>query len=209
MRVTRVPGNRADVAVLASALDYAVGSASEIGLADLQRPSACADWTIAEALAHLTQSLRCVADALTFGAVPPAVVPPAGPVTARTLRRDLDRAAASLVVAARGLRDRRWVAIDGLPLRCHQLVVVGAIEAAVHGWDVVDGARPIPDDLAAPLLAELPLVVNGDTRRGVFADPVALPPGRPAAERLLAALGRDPSPRAIRFLDQPGPMGDR
>ncbi|WP_410667624.1 TIGR03086 family metal-binding protein [Amycolatopsis sp. cmx-4-68] len=186
----------ADEAVLAAALDYAVASAAEIGLADLGRRSACAGWTVAEALTHLTQSLRCVAASLSSGVVPAVDVPPAGPGTARTLSRDLGRAAVALGAAARDLRGRRSVAVGGLPLPCHRLVVVGAIEAAVHGWDAARGAgraRPIPGELAGRLLAELPSVLGGDTRRGMFADPVALPPGRPAAERLLAALGRDPS----------------
>jgi hypothetical protein len=84
------------------------------------------------------------------------------------------------------------VAVAGLPLPCHRLIVVGTLEAAVHGWDVA--RRPLPGDLATPLLAALPLVVDDTTRRGVFADPVALPPGRPAGERLLAGLGREPIP---------------
>ena len=189
-----MPGRPVDEVVLASALDYAVTSAAGIGLADLRRPSACAGWTVADALAHLTESLRCLATSLASGAVPCPAALPAGPVTARTLRRELGRAAVSFGAAARDLRGRRSVAVDGLPLPCHQLIVVGAIEAAVHGWDVTRG--PVPGELATRLLDELPQVVDDTTRRGVFADPVALPPGRPAGERLLAALGRDPLPRS-------------
>ncbi|MEV6879418.1 TIGR03086 family metal-binding protein [Amycolatopsis sp. NPDC051128] len=185
----------ADETALACALDYAVASAAEIGTADLGFPSPCPGWTVAEALAHATGSLRCLATSLTVGAVP-AVSVPAGPVTARTLRRDLGRAAGSLIAAARTARGERQVAIDGLPLGCHQLIVVGAIEAAVHGWDVARGAgcaRPIPGELATWLLAELPQVIPRGRRRGLFADPVALAPGRARApERLLAALGRNP-----------------
>jgi uncharacterized protein (TIGR03086 family) len=184
-------------AVLAPAVDYATTSAAQVTLADLGRPSTCTDWTVGEALAHLTQSLHCLAVSLASGSVPGAVAPsPARPITAGTLRRELAGAAAGLISAARGLRGRRSVAVDGLPLRCHQLILVGAIEAAAHGWDAAQGAgrraRPIPDDLAARLLAELPLVIDCNTRRGAFADPVSLPPDRPAAERLLGALGRDP-----------------
>lgn len=186
-------GRRADdEAMLAAALDYAVTSAAEVRLADLGRRSACAGWTVADALAHLARSLRCVAVSLASGAVPASAVPrPAGPVTDRTLRRDLGRAAAALGAAARDLRGRRSVAVGGLPLPCHQLIVVGTIEAAVHGWDAAR-ARPIPGDLAARLLAELPSVFDRETGRGMFAEPVVLPPGSSAAERLLAALGRDP-----------------
>jgi uncharacterized protein (TIGR03086 family) len=179
--------------LLAPALDYATRSAARITLADLGRPSACAGWTVADVLVHLTSSLRFLAVSLTSGAVPPSVAAAAGPVTAGALRRDLGEAAACLAAAARELRGS--VDVDGVPLRCRQLVVVGAIEAAAHGWDAALGAgcaSPVPRDLAARLLAELPLVLDGDTRRGVFADPVDLPEGSPVAERLLAALGRDP-----------------
>jgi uncharacterized protein (TIGR03086 family) len=185
-------GRPADEVVLAAALDYAVTSAAGIGLADLRRPSACAGWTVADVLAHLTESLRCLATSLTSGVVPSPAARPAGPITARTLNRELGRAAVSFGAAARDLRGRRSVAVDGLPLPCHRLIVVGTLEAAVHGWDVA--RRPLPGDLATPLLAALPLVVDDTTRRGVFADPVALPPGRPAGQRLLAALGREPIP---------------
>ncbi|HET6704197.1 maleylpyruvate isomerase family mycothiol-dependent enzyme [Amycolatopsis sp.] len=180
----------ADEAMLTAALDYAVASAAGVGLADLGRPSACDGWTVADALAHLTRSLRCVATSLASGAVPPVPSPRTGPVTARTLRRDLGRAAAALASAATEVRGRRAVAVDGLPLPCHRLLVVGALEAAVHGWDA-NRARPVPDDLAVRLLAALPSVLDRGTRRGMFAEPVALPPGHPPGVRLLAALGRD------------------
>jgi uncharacterized protein (TIGR03086 family) len=196
-----MPGRPVDDAVLAPALDYAVTSAAGIGLADLGRPSACAGWTVADVLVHLTESLRCLATSLASGAVPGPVAQPAGPVTARTLSRELGRAAVSLGAAARDLRGRRSVAVDGLPLPCRRLIVVGAIEAAVHGWDAT--REPVPGQLATRLLAALPLVVDDTTRRGMFADPVALPPGRPAGERLLAALGREQL-QPDRFLFPPG-----
>lgn len=182
--------------LLTPALDYASRSAARLTLADLDRPSTCAGWTVADVLSHLTESLWFLASALISGVVPAEVAEPSpGPVTASTLCRDLGQAGACLTAAARDLRGRRSVAVDGVPLRCHQLIVVAAIEAAAHGWDAARGvgrAQPIPDDLAARLLTELPLVIDGETRRGVFADPIVLAPGRPAAERLLAALGRDP-----------------
>jgi uncharacterized protein (TIGR03086 family) len=186
-----------DVEVLLTpAVEYASMLAAGITLADLDRPSTCAGWTVADVLVHLTESLRFLASSLVAGAVPAQVAaPPPGPLTAGTLRRDLGRAGACLTDAAGNLRGRRSVAVGDVPLRCHQLIVVGAIEAAAHGWDAAHGAgraQPVPDDLADRLLTELPLVIDGDTRRGVFADPILLPPERPAAERLLAALGRDP-----------------
>jgi uncharacterized protein (TIGR03086 family) len=183
-------------AVLAPAVGYATAVAAQVAPADLGRPSTCPHWAVGDVLTHLTQSLQCLTVSLATGSVPAPVAPaPARPIAAATLRRELAAAAASLVAAARGLRGRGAVAVDGVPLRCHQLILVGAIEAAAHAWDAARGAgraQPVPDELAARLLAELPLVVDRTTRRGAFADPVLLPPDRPAADRLLAALGRDP-----------------
>lgn len=75
------------------------------------------------------------------------------------------------------------------------LTGVGAVEVAVHGWDVAWACgrpRPIPEALAAELLALAPFFVTPFDRPVRFAVPL-----QPAAvgdpyEELLAFLGRDP-----------------
>ena len=75
------------------------------------------------------------------------------------------------------------------------VAVTGAIEIAVHGWDisVACGARrPVPPGLAAILLPIAPLLITPDMRPGLFADPVRLPGPACPGDQLVAFLGRQP-----------------
>ena len=75
------------------------------------------------------------------------------------------------------------------------MAAAGAVEVAVHGWDVARSAgrgRPLPAELAAELLALAPLLVSAADRPARFADPVAVSARATAGERLVAYLGRRP-----------------
>ena len=74
------------------------------------------------------------------------------------------------------------------------MAAAGALEIAVHGWDIAEAChrrRPIPPGLATSILAVVPLVVSQVTRGVQFSDPVAPelsghprgPPRRPARPR--------------------------
>ncbi|WP_157249800.1 TIGR03086 family protein [Nonomuraea typhae] len=72
---------------------------------------------------------------------------------------------------------------------------VGALEVAVHGWDVAracGGDRPLPDRLARELLELAVVFVADDDRPHRFHPPVR--PASPAtsSDRLLGFLGRSP-----------------
>lgn len=84
-----------------------------------------------------------------------------------------------------------WIA--GRPVDAGLMVGVGALEIAVHGWDVARACgvhRAVPPGLAGDLLALAPGIVGPEDRPDRFAD--AVPPGAGASpgDRLLAALGR-------------------
>jgi hypothetical protein len=71
----------------------------------------------------------------------------------------------------------------------------GAIEIAVHGWDISAAcgvSRPVPPALAAVLLPIAPLLITPGTRPGLFADPVRLPGPAGPGDQLVAFLGRQP-----------------
>jgi hypothetical protein len=75
---------------------------------------------------------------------------------------------------------------------------VGAVEVAVHGWDVAQacGSRqPIPPALATGILEIVPLVVTSATRELCFAAPVTVSPLASPGDLLIALLGRDPQGR--------------
>ena len=73
------------------------------------------------------------------------------------------------------------------------LAVAGAVEVAVHGWDVGQACgadRPIPSALAAALLGPALLFVDDGDRPHRFGPAVAVRRAAGPGERLLAHLGR-------------------
>ncbi len=72
---------------------------------------------------------------------------------------------------------------------------MGALELAVHGWDLsrASGRRePIPGALATGLLDISPLLVPRTDRRPLFGPPVTVPPLAIPSDQLVAYLGRNP-----------------
>ncbi|OIJ64555.1 hypothetical protein [Streptomyces mangrovisoli] len=83
--------------------------------------------------------------------------------------------------------------VGGLPLDVRVVVAVGAVEVAVHGWDVAQAAgwrRPLPGALAAGLLPVARRLVAAEDRGVRFAAAVPVPPQAPPGVRLLGFLGR-------------------
>ena len=188
--------------LLAGAIGYTLGVCALAGPHDMALPTPCADWNLAMLLAHLSASMADLETAIRAGALdlerPPddAVGDPV-----ETLR---DRAA-QLLWAAYGYDDPgRFVAVSGLPVPVGLVACTGAVENAVHGWDVsaarggagCAGARPIepidpiPPALATRMLQLCPLLVAG--REGLFAGPVEVPAQASPGDKLVAFLGRDP-----------------
>jgi len=89
----------------------------------------------------------------------------------------------------------RVVAIADRPLLASTVAGTGAIELAVHGWDIARACgdrQPIPPALAIDLLKISPLLVTDATRYPLFAAPVAVSPLASSSDRLVAFLGRSP-----------------
>ena len=89
------------------------------------------------------------------------------------------------------------MAIGGLPVPPGLVTCTGAVEIAVHGWDVSAargrGACPIPAALATRMLRLSPLLVAG--REGLFGVPVDVPAQASPGDRLVGYLGRRPPRR--------------
>jgi uncharacterized protein (TIGR03086 family) len=92
--------------------------------------------------------------------------------------------------------DRREpISIGGRTLPVSVLTSTGAVEIAIHGWDVGRACgqhRPIPPRLAQELLVLASLLVSRADRPARFAPPVPLPPQATPSDHLLAFLGRHP-----------------
>lgn len=182
-------GRPAEVEVLSAALAYALGVVGRVRPDDHDRPSPCAEWTVGDVLRHLLDSFDCLSAALNFGRVD--LDEPAGDHGMECVVTGLTTSARSLERAARR-RPATPIAVGELPLDRESVIMVAAVEAAVHGWDLGAGTgrpTPIPDPLAGELLQQLPAITGAGI--GVFAPPLSRPEAATPGHRLLAELGRD------------------
>jgi uncharacterized protein (TIGR03086 family) len=199
--------------LLAGAIRYALGSLSHVTPGCLSRPTPCAAWDLAALLQHVDDSLAALHDGIATGyvsvspgpaahsAVSSAPVDSAGVSSAvgpagRLITALRHRAGQLLVAATSGGGLDRPVAIADRRLAGSRLAAVGAVEIAVHGWDITETCgrrRPIPPALAAGILTIVPGVVTSDIRDVRFAAPVLASPHASPSDRLVALLGRNPA----------------
>jgi uncharacterized protein (TIGR03086 family) len=181
--------------LLEIAVGYAVGSLSCVTSGSLSYPTPCAAWNLRALLEHVSDSLAALHDAIATGwvsldAFAHVPVSPADDLVT-TLRIQAGRL---LAASAAGGEDR-MVAIAGRGLTSRQVTAVGAVEIAVHGWDIAEACRcprPIPPALATSILAIIPLVVTHVTRNAQFAGAIPAAPQACPSDRLVALLGRNP-----------------
>jgi uncharacterized protein (TIGR03086 family) len=153
-------------------------------------PTPCAQWDLTRLLRHMDDGLAAFTEAAETGFVAPEGPAREDPgLLAASLR---DRACRLLGAWAHE-SGRPAVSVAGCDVSTNLLAATGALEITVHGWDVARACaahRPIPESLAATLLAVAPLVVRAGDRPGRFAAPYDVPPAADASTRLLAYLGR-------------------
>ena len=186
--------------VLEHAVSYALASAGQATPQLLPLATPCEGWDLRTLLLHLTDSLAVLADAMRADHIALAPPPPPDPTTATDPLPCLRRQARDLLgaCAAAGAQ-QRLVAIADRELTTSMITAAGAIEIAVHGWDISAACgipRPIPPPLAAALLPLAPLLIPRATRTGLFAAPVPVPEPADPSDRLIAFLGRQPRPSA-------------
>jgi uncharacterized protein (TIGR03086 family) len=187
----------APAAVLVEApalLERAVGyTRTSLGLVTPDRmgaPTPCPAWDLRGLLRHMDDSLAAFTEA-ALGHVEPCAPLPAGPpaVVASVKAR-----ACALLAAWSAREHASAVSVAGRPVPSDLLAAAGALEVAVHGWDVARSCgrdRPLPDGLARALLAVAPLLVGDADRPDRFAAPRPVRTGASASVRLLGYLGRD------------------
>ena len=184
-----------EMTLLASAISYALAACVQVAPGEMTLPTPCADWDLEALLAHLAASMADLESALRTGHLDlepddPATPDPGGDAPVELLR---DRAANLLFACYAHHGPDRFVLVGGLPLPTGLLTCTGAVEIAVHGWDV-RAARgrggPIPPALATRMLRLSPLLVTG--REGLFGTPVQVPAQASPGDQLVAYLGRHP-----------------
>jgi uncharacterized protein (TIGR03086 family) len=202
--------------LLAAAISYALGVCALVGPGEMVLPTPCAEWDLGMLIGHLSDSMADLETAIRTGHLD--LDRPAGPPAASSAPGDpievLRDRAAQLLCASYGYGGPEgFVAVGGLPMPAGLVACAGAMEIAVHGWDVsaacaragcdgagcdgagCDGAgcggvRPIPAALATRMLRLCPLLVAG--REGLFAVPVEVSAQASPGDRLVGYLGRDP-----------------
>jgi uncharacterized protein (TIGR03086 family) len=196
------------MALLAGAVSYALSVCGLVAPEDLALPTPCAEWDLGMLLAHLSASMADLEAALSSGHLdldPPEPAPDHRAGDPVELIRDR---AAGLLCAVYGYAGPgRFVTVGGLPVPAGLVACTGAVEIAVHGWDVAVARgragretpqtpiAPIPAALATRMLRVCPLLVAG--REGLFALPVEVPAQASPGDRLVGYLGRDPAGAAV------------
>jgi uncharacterized protein (TIGR03086 family) len=177
--------------LLDRAVSYAVSAVGDITPALMPRPTPCREWNLEMLLRHACESLAALHSGLVAGSV--ALIPASPDLAAEPARVFRDRA--SQLHTAQALACRRHLAVDvaGLPLPASVIECAGALEIAVHGWDISQACgrpRPLPDTLATDLLAVAPLLVPETGRHPLFEPPMTTTARAGPGDRLVAFLGR-------------------
>ncbi|GAA5161793.1 TIGR03086 family metal-binding protein [Pseudonocardia eucalypti] len=184
-----------------TAIRTSISVVAEIHADDLDRPTPCAEWTLADLLAHMTAQHHGFAAAARGrgGDRTPWRVRPAGPSPAAEYADAAEDVLAAF--AEPGVPHREFHLPEFHPVShfpAARAIGFHLIDYVVHGWDVaraLDLRYHLPPELAGPALRIALAVPNGDNR---------LAPGaafRPALDtsddadplhRILTALGRAP-----------------
>jgi uncharacterized protein (TIGR03086 family) len=194
--------------LLERAINYAFGAIDTITPDLLTHATPCSAWDLRALLDHLNDSLATVYEAVDGREI-------AAPAAAAAQEWQADPTVTFRFLACRLLGALTAAAGDGNGSGCgdqpvgiggHRLTVdlvsmTGAVEIAVHGWDVfrASGRRtPIPAELALDLLVVCPLLVSGEDRSDRrFGERVPVCSGEPS-DWLVAHLGRDPNAGSYR-----------
>jgi uncharacterized protein (TIGR03086 family) len=180
------------VSLLERAVAYALGAVHTVFPPMLSRPTPCRDWDLRVLLWHLNESVAALHEGVRAGriamtAAAAVAVDAAATDPVRTFREEARR----LLGAWPGAT--ALIAIGDCPLTMDLVACAGAVEIAVHGWDVSQATgqrRPIPPALAVDLLPICPLVAGDAIREPFFAPRVPVSPSAGPSERLIAYLGR-------------------
>ncbi|MGH3947728.1 MAG: TIGR03086 family metal-binding protein [Pseudonocardiaceae bacterium] len=182
------------VGLLERAITYTLGSLHIVTPEGLSNPTPCRDWDLRALLRHMNDSLLALQEAIDIGRVDLDCACGDGGPDADPVAVVRDRACL-LLGAWTNASDPQVVSIAGVSVATGIVTGAGALEVAVHGWDVAQACgrpRPMPPPLAEELLPMAALVVTDADRPARFAAPRDLPPAAGPAGLLLAFLGRRP-----------------
>jgi uncharacterized protein (TIGR03086 family) len=180
------------VDLLEQAISYLLDTLQHAGSSALSRPSPCGRWDLRALLDHMVDSFAALQEA-AGGHVELESRSAAGGLRVSEPVATV-RCRAEKLRGAWAHRDGA-VRIGGATLPTSIVASAGAVEVAVHGWDVAQSCgrpRPIPSALSEALLTVAPALVTDFDRPVRFAAPRFAPPPASPSDRLVAYLGRRP-----------------
>jgi uncharacterized protein (TIGR03086 family) len=179
------------VAVLDSAVTWTHSCLQLARTTTLAAPTPCQQWDLGQLLLHMEDSLVAIGEAAQLGVVE-VTEPLEHPDPHQVIDRITRRACLTQAAWRRRLTSAP-IRVGDLDLGRDTLALVGALEIAVHGWDVAQAtgdARPLPEDLAVRLYGVALAVTDPDERGPRFGPPVPVPRNASTGTHLLALLGR-------------------
>lgn len=186
-------------AVLSAGISALHRVAAQVGDDQLDQPTPCPDWTVAQVVLHAAGDQHAWASAVG-DAAPPSYHPFEPPARPDGSLVDLVDSAAQAAAASWSVADRSAPALaTPLPpvpeLPPETAAAAAALDAAIHAWDVAVATgqeSPLTPGFAAELMHGAQATV--EPLRG-FAYGPALPaePGDDEVARLLRYVGRDPA----------------
>jgi uncharacterized protein (TIGR03086 family) len=182
------------VGLLERAITYARNGVHAATSRSLSSATPCSEWDLRTLLHHVNDSLAALWEGIDTGYVGPAM-PEHRERMADPVAGFRDRAGRLLGALPAASQHDRMLTIAELPLPASAVALTGAVEIAVHGWDISRACghrRPIPPALALDLLKISRRLVTDATRDPQFAAQVAVSPWADPSDRLVAFLGRSP-----------------
>jgi uncharacterized protein (TIGR03086 family) len=183
----------AEALLLEPAIGYALDAIEAVTPDLLSRATPCRGWDLRMLLRHASESLAALCEGVGGGRVGLRPAPEDEDAAADPVRTFRDRASLLLGAWTGATGPPEVIAIADRCLPPGILAAAGALEIAVHGWDMSQACghcRPIPALLATDLLEVAPLLVPALGRHPLFAAPVAVAPMADPSDRLAAFMGR-------------------
>ncbi|GAB3976829.1 TIGR03086 family metal-binding protein [Actinoallomurus acanthiterrae] len=184
-------------AMLERAIGYTLGTIQAVSPEQYSNPTPCTAWNLRMLLEHLNDSLDVLQQISDTQHIESSAIPAPDhnrPMTDPMMH--FRRRATQLLGSwsASAYHDR-MTDIACLPLPNEIAAYTGALEIAVHGWDISQACghhQPIPTALATDMLQIAPILVTEATRQPLFAAPARVSQQANPSDRLIAFLGRRP-----------------
>lgn len=187
-----------DVALLERAMGYTLGSLVLVTPETMSNPTPCAAWDLRALLMHMNDSLLTLHEAISMGRLDlVAAASPYGDYgdPQRDPVASLRNRACQMIGSWACAAGPRQIAIADREIGAGVVAATGALEVAVHGWDVARACRqdrPVPAELADELIALGAVLVGWEDRPVRFAAPLLVAEPASPSDRLVALLGRRP-----------------